>query len=117
MSEKLLNSVAATGVSAGRLLQKPISSHTVHAWFVDANDSVSEATLALEISLDPSSVSDANAKWIQIAEYDFNSAEITAKEAIFHVNQRVAQRIRLNLTAFDGSGADRFSARYQEGVI
>ena len=101
----LLSGVAATGASKGVTLSDFSSTHTVEVYYTDANASITVLTVDLEGSIDPSRTADASAHWFQLASYTLTSAELTAKQAMFHVVNKGASRLRVNITTLTGADA------------
>lgn len=118
MAHLLLDEATATGASASIFLHAVTSKHTVSCYYTDANASITALTIKLQGSDDNRGIADANAHWYDLAEHTFDAAEITAKQAMFHVDNKPVKRVRVNITTLTGEAAgDVVSVRYIQGVI
>jgi hypothetical protein len=107
----LLYEVVATGAGAGCTHPHVASIHTVVIHFIDADSSVSAVTVDLEGSISGENISDADAKWFQLATHVLTGAELTAKQAMFHVANKAVKRVRANITVLTGEDGtnDKFT--------
>ena len=117
MAHLLLNQVTATGVGPGIHLAEVTSEHTVSVDWLDPTNNITAITVDLEGSISNRGVSDADAKWFQLASHTADAGEITAEEFMFHVINKPIKRVRLNMpTLTGGAGAgDVVNGRYEEG--
>lgn len=119
MNKLMLDGISAVGVSDSVKFNHFIKNHTISVWYVDVNASVSDVIIDLEGSLDPTITLDADIEWFIVAQYQFESAEITAKKAIFHIINRMIVRARLKLSTYTGGvvNTDLLYARYLGGNL
>ena len=90
---RLLYNATATG-AGGDLYVDRSSSHSVVATFTNASTTV----IHLEGSHD-------KITWLSLGSYTIDSDDITAGAAIFNVNDRLTDYVRLNITTLTGGGA------------
>lgn len=117
MAHLLLNAVTTTGASNGLHLAEVTKDHTVDIDWLDPTNNITALVVALEGSNSNRGVSDAAAKWAQLASHTATAGEITAEELMFHVLSKDVKRVRLNITTLTGgAGAgDVVNGRYTEG--
>lgn len=89
----LLSGATATGAGLDLYVDRS-SSHSVVVTFAN----VSTAVVALDGSHD-------KVTWLSIGAYTIDSDDITAGAAIFHVNDRLVDYVRPNVTTLTGGGA------------
>jgi hypothetical protein len=97
----LLNGVSATGAGPTLSINSPFRDHTVDIYYTDADTSIT----AIVVELQGCIIEDiSNCRYYTLAEHTFSSAEITAKQAMFHVVDKPVTRVRLNITTLTGEG-------------
>lgn len=107
MAAKLLSAATATGASSSYVLSRGaptlVQEHTVQATITGAPTAV---TIALEASLDN------GVSWNALGTYAFVAADLTAGFAMFHVVNKPAELVRLNLTVLTGGTAPTVTGYY-----
>lgn len=109
MAHRLLNAAAATGASSAQKVGQIPSAHTVQAT-MGGTVVATAVTLDLEGSLD-------NTTWFTLASHPFSAAEIVAEGAMFHVIDKPARYVRLNLTTLTGGTAPTVTAKYEPVLL
>ena len=94
----------STGTSDTIELKGVYEDFTVECFYVDANASISAATIVLQGAIDTDK---RLGQWHDLATHAFTAGEITAKKAMFHVISKPVTRVRFNLSTLTGAaGAD-----------
>ena len=88
---------AATETGAGSLWKLKESSdvHTVYAKFTGT---ITALTVALEGSIDGTNI-------VALTTHEFTASEISAKQAMFHVVNKLVEYVRINITVLTGTGS------------
>lgn len=85
----------ATSTGAGKpLAVRGAKNHTVVATFTNASTMV----ISLDASID-------NTTWPSIGDYTIDATDISNGYAIFHVNDRLVEYVKPNITTLTGGGA------------
>jgi len=101
----LLDGVEATGaglayrVGDGQRI-KFLNKYTVQIWWTNSGGSVTAMTVDLEGSLNGS-------HWFTLASHGLTAGEITAKAAMYHVEGKVIEYVRGNITALTETGTTK----------
>ena len=103
MAFKFLDAATATGASTSVPVRKIIKDHTVQTNITGAPSAV---TMDLEGSLD-------GTNWFQLATHPFTAGELTATQAMFHVDEKPVRFIRVNLTTLTGGTAPTVTSLYE----
>lgn len=103
MAVKLLSAVTTTGAGSSWPLRNGVQEHTVQAVITGAPTAV---TVALEASLD------GGTSWNAIGTYAFVAGDLTAGFAMFHVVNKPAELVRLNLTVLTGGTSPTVTGYY-----
>ena len=103
MAFKFLDAATATGASASATVRKIMKDHTVQTTITGAPSAV---TMDLEGSLD-------GTNWFQLATSPFDAADLTATQAMFHVDEKSVRFIRVNLTVLTGGTAPTVTTLYE----
>ena len=94
----------STGTSDTIELKGVYEDFTVECFYVDANASISAATIVLQGAIDTDK---RLGQWHDMATHIFTAGEITNKKAMFHVLSKPVTRVRFNLSTLTGAaGAD-----------
>ena len=112
----MVNGVSDDYNSPSVFLDAPTSGHTVTAWFIDANASISALSVFLEASDDDRGVADADARWYELLEEAFDSDQLTAKSGMAHVTGKSVKRVRVRITHTGAATGDLIYARYIQGT-
>ncbi len=89
-----LNEVSAVDVSSTITLQSAMADHSLE---IKITGTVSALTVDLEGSL-------SGNFWAQLASHALTAAEIAALGAIFHVESRIVEMVRVRISAYTGTG-------------
>ena len=99
---------AVTGATDAFYLRKSGAKHTVDIDFVDANGSITVLTATLEAL--------AGTNWRILATHYFTASELASKGCMFHVIDKPAYAIRVNITVITGADVnDIITIRYIPG--
>lgn len=112
----LLNGVAAaSGPSESQVSRRARKDHGVDCKVVDGDTSITALTVDLEGTYDPTEIPDAQAKWVQLDQHVFTSAELTALYAMWVILETPPmKRVRANVTTITGEGSgDTLTIRHQ----
>jgi hypothetical protein len=106
---------AAAGAGQSQESRFARKDHGVDCKIVDADTSITAITVDLEGTFDPPEIPDAQAKWVQLGQHVFTSAELTALYAMWVIlDTPPIKRIRANITTLTGEGAgDTITVRHQ----
>ena len=103
-SINLLNGATATGAGPASIINDPgFKDHTVMMYYTDADSGISAVVVELQGCIIDEALS--GCKWFTLAEHTFTSTQITNKQAMFHVVDKLVTSVRLNITTLTGSGA------------
>lgn len=103
MAMKLLAAATATGAGTAVHLRKGVQEHTVQVVITGAPTAV---TVALEASLND------GATWNSIGTQAFAAGDLTAGSLMYHVVDKPAQYVRMNVTVLTGGTAPTVTAFY-----
>lgn len=100
---KMLNAVTSTGASSVWGFRQNATDHTIQSTITGSPTVV---VLDLEGSLD-------EVTWFTLASHSFSAAELSAQAAMFHVTNKLAKHIRLNLATLTGGASPTVTAFYE----
>lgn len=103
MAMKLLAAATATGAGASVRLKKVVQEHTVQALITGSPTAV---TVSLESSLND------GVTWNAIGTYPFAAGDLTAGSVMYHVIDKPAELVRMNLTSLTGGTAPTVTVFY-----
>ena len=104
MAVKLLDAATTTGASP-RWKAYKASYHTIQA---DVTGSPTAVTIDLEGSLN-------DGTYFTLATHPFTSAELTAASAMFHVESKYVEYVKVNVTNLQGGTSPTVTVRYYNG--
>lgn len=113
MTVKLHNSATSTAIQTSGISPEwkvtNAKSHTVQAVFVENNGSITALTVDLEGSIDKVS-------YFTLASEVFDAGQITAKAAMFHVENKSVRWVRINVSSITdtGDGTSTITVLYQD---
>ena len=105
MGIKLLDGVEAAGASASILKVSGKKDHTVSISF-ESTGTVSALVVSLEGSID------GGLTWHDLAAHTLSGTELTNGYAMFHVTDKIVDRIRLNIDSVTEDGTTAIDAWY-----
>ena len=106
--QRLLDGVEATGAS-NSIKTRDVEKHTVQCFFTNSGGGVTALVVDLEGSID-------NNKFYTLASHTFSSAELTAKQAMFHVVNKSIEWVRVNITTLTETGTTAVTVDYDPHV-
>lgn len=100
MAVKLLNAVTTTGASAR--WRANCKDHTIQ---INVTGNPTAVTVDLEGSLDDNT-------YFRLASHNFDTTEITNQASMFHVETKMVDYIKANLTTLTGGTSPTVTVRY-----
>lgn len=104
MAFKMLSGVHATGASPSLFLHEKCKDHTVEVDWANGNGTVTAMTVKLQGSAEGRGTTDSDANWFDLDTYALVAADLAAFNAMFHLINKVIQRVRVNITTLTGAG-------------
>lgn len=103
MSMKLLAAVTAVGAGTSVRLKKGVQEHTVQVIITGTPTAV---VVALESSLNDGTT------WNTIGTYTLTAGDLTAGSAMYHVDNKPSELVRMNLTTLTGGTSPTVTVFY-----